>query len=610
MEQWEPIKYVSSNKNVQELLKMLYDHGSASYDQIKHLANSHIIQQLDSFGLIEYDQSRAFGLTKETVIKQSNYQLSTKGTNWYRLIISLATLSNDTVIVQLSIGDFKKFVNHLNNFLYSDKPEEIKDAYEFLLDDTSGNFYQRSDAKLNHLRDSARRLHTELINVRNDDSLLGAIDKLEKHINEFSSVSNDILNVLLKEGETIKERLDQLKNLESSHFYENITHHSNKITSPSIINANNDKSTYNMEDLLDQVKEVLPSLTNDDAFNQQLTTYGEQLIKANDEQNKIHKLRQEKAAIAKERHIVSQANQKAIVELNAIIADMERQSDKNQQKLDGLDEEIQSLEIQIEQNEDERSEIEDKLAKIDREKKLVQSQIQNLNIDAQIQALETELRYLSDTKTTTKKDQSEKTNRLSKIDNEIENINDQLNKNTQLLAKTPQPELPFDIEQWPQIEQAFTENENYLKESQRLAVQIQEKEQDLERQLDLIENTEKDLQELHATAQSQWSIEPTEVDELSNAFIQEHSRLLSEVKLLEQATDEYVAEFKELQSTNEPSTSFVATNARPLYKEIDFKDNVSEDEQRRIENLMRQAGLIELLVTANSITEGSILCKS
>lgn len=383
---------------------------------------------------------------------------------------------------------------------------------------------------------------------------------------------------------------------------------SNKIASPSIINANNDK--YNMEDLLDQVKDVLPSLTNDDAFNQQLTTYGEQLIKANDEQNKIHKLRQEKAAIAKERHIVSQANQKAITELNAIIADMERQSNKNQQKLDGLDEEIQSLEIQIEQNENERSEIEDKLAKIEQEKQFVQSQIQNLNIDAQIQALATELRYLSDTKTNTEKDQSETTTRLSKIDNEIENLTDQLNKNAQSLVETPQPELPFDIEQRPQIEQAFTENENYLKESQRLAVQIQEKEQDLERQLELIENTEKELQELYATAQSQWSIEHSKVDELSNAFIQEHSRLLSEVKLLEQETDEYVDKFKELQNTTEPSTSFVATNARPLYKEIDFKDNISEDEQRRIENLMRQAGLIELLVTANSITEGSILCKN
>lgn len=385
---------------------------------------------------------------------------------------------------------------------------------------------------------------------------------------------------------------------------------SNKIASPSIINANNDKSTYNMEDLLDQVKKVLPSLTNDDAFNQQLTTYGEQLIKANDEQNKIHKLRREKAAIAKERHIVSQANQKTITELNAIIADMERQSDKNQQKLDGLDEEIQSLEIQIEQNENERSEIEDKLAKIEQEKQFVQSQIQNLNIDAQIQALETELRYLSDTKANTEKDQSETTTRLSKIDNEIENLTDQLNKNAQSLVETPQPELPFDIEQWPQIEQAFTENENYLKENQRLTVQIQEKEQDLERQLELIESTEKDLQELYATAQSQWSIEPNEVNELSNAFIQEHSRLLSEVKLLEQATNEYASEFKELQNTTEPSTSFVATNARPLYKEIDFKDNVSEDEQRRIENLMRQAGLIELLVTAHSITEGSILCKN
>ena len=194
MEQWDPIKYVSSNKNVQELLKMLYDHGSASYDQIKHLANGHVIKQLDQFGLIEYDQSRAFGLTQETVIKQSNYQLSTKGNSWYQLIIKLATLSNDVVIVQISIGDFKKFVNHLNNFLYSDKPEEIKDAYEFLLDDSSGNFYQRSDAKLNHLRDSARRLQTELIKVRNDHSLANAIDSLRKHVNEFSSVSNDVNN--------------------------------------------------------------------------------------------------------------------------------------------------------------------------------------------------------------------------------------------------------------------------------------------------------------------------------------------------------------------------------------------------------------------------------
>lgn len=250
MEQWDPIKYVSSNKNVQELLKMLYDHGSASYDQIKHLANGHVIKQLDQFGLIEYDQSRAFGLTQETVIKQSNYQLSTKGNSWYQLIIKLATLSNDVVIVQISIGDFKKFVNHLNNFLYSDKPEEIKDAYEFLLDDSSGNFYQRSDAKLNHLRDSARRLQTELIKVRNDHSLANAIDSLRKHVNEFSSVSNDILNVLIKEGETIKERLNQLKNLNSSHFYNNIAHH---IEGATTNDTTADRIKNNVNRFIDQI---------------------------------------------------------------------------------------------------------------------------------------------------------------------------------------------------------------------------------------------------------------------------------------------------------------------------------------------------------------------
>ena len=229
-EQWEPIKYVASNKNVQDLLTLLYDHGSATYDQIKHLANSYVIEQLDKFNLITYDQSRAFGLTKDTVIKESTYQLSTKGTNWYRLIMNLANLSNDTVIVQLSIGDFKKFITHLTNFMYSDDPENIKDAYEFLLDDTTGNFYQRCDAKLNHLRDSASRLHTELITIQNEDSIAKTLDKLSTHITEFSNVAKDILTTLLNDGELIKQRLTKLKALEHSHFYETIAKHIEGVT--------------------------------------------------------------------------------------------------------------------------------------------------------------------------------------------------------------------------------------------------------------------------------------------------------------------------------------------------------------------------------------------
>ena len=208
-QQWEPIKYVASDKNVQDLLTLLYDHGSATYDQIKHLANSYVIEQLDKFNLITYDQSRAFGLTKETVIKESTYQLSTKGTNWYRLIMNLASLSNDTVIVQLSVGDFKKFITHLTNFMYSENPETIKDAYEFLLDDTTGNFYQRCDAKLNHLRDSASRLQAELITIQSEASIAKTIDHLSA---------------------LIEQRLDELKALEHSHHYKTIAQHIEGVT--------------------------------------------------------------------------------------------------------------------------------------------------------------------------------------------------------------------------------------------------------------------------------------------------------------------------------------------------------------------------------------------
>ena len=229
-QQWEPIKYVASNKNVQDLLTLLYDHGSATYDQIKHLANSYVIEQLDKFNLITYDQSRAFGLTKETVIKESTYQLSTKGTNWYRLIMNLANLSNDTVIVQLSVGDFKKFVTHLTNFMYSEDPEAIKDAYEFLLDDTTGNFYQRCDAKLNHLRDSASKLHAELVTIQNETSIAKTIDHLSAHIKEFSNVAKDILETLLEDSKLIEQRLAELEALEHSRYYNTIAKHIEGVT--------------------------------------------------------------------------------------------------------------------------------------------------------------------------------------------------------------------------------------------------------------------------------------------------------------------------------------------------------------------------------------------
>lgn len=387
---------------------------------------------------------------------------------------------------------------------------------------------------------------------------------------------------------------------------------SHKIASPSIITASN--NTYNMEDLLDQVKEVLPSLTNDEAFNQQLTSYGEQLIKANDEQNKIYKMRQEQATIAKERHLLSQTNQKAIAELNAILADMERKSNQNQQKLDNLDEEIQSLEAQVEQNENEKLEIEDDLAQTNQKKQFIQSQLQNLNIDGQIQALETEIRYLSDTKSATKKELSDTSNRLSKTENNISKLSNQLDMCEKALNKTPQPELPFDINEWSEIEKAFEANENYIKENQQLAIQRNEKENDIARQIELIEKTKNELQDLIATVQAQWDIADSNINDqmhqLANESTQKHVALLSEKDLLAQETNNHIKELTQLQNQTEPPTSFVATNAQPLYTQIDFKENIPEHEQRRIENLMRKAGLIELLVTANSITEGSILCKN
>ena len=91
--------------------------------------------------------------------------------------------------------------------MYSEDPETIKDAYEFLLDDTTGNFYQRCDAKLNHLRDSASRLQAELITIQSEASIAKTIDHLSAHINEFSNVAKDILYTLRDDGELINLKM-------------------------------------------------------------------------------------------------------------------------------------------------------------------------------------------------------------------------------------------------------------------------------------------------------------------------------------------------------------------------------------------------------------------
>ena len=114
--------------------------------------------------------------------------------------------------------------------MYSEDPESIKDAYEFLLDDTTGNFYQRCDAKLNHLRDSANRLQAELITIQSETSIAKTIDHLSAHINEFSNVAKDILYTLRDDGELIDQRLKELEALEYSKFYKDIAKHIEGVT--------------------------------------------------------------------------------------------------------------------------------------------------------------------------------------------------------------------------------------------------------------------------------------------------------------------------------------------------------------------------------------------
>ena len=62
-----------------------------------------------------------------------------------------------------------------------------------------------------------------------------------------------------------------------------------------------------------------------------------------------------------------------------------------------------------------------------------------------------------------------------------------------------------------------------------------------------------------------------------------------------------------LQRSTEPQVSYVASNAEPLFKVIDFKDSVDESTRAKIESYLREAGFLELIVSADSVDKGVYL---
>lgn len=377
-----------------------------------------------------------------------------------------------------------------------------------------------------------------------------------------------------------------------------------KITSPSIISSTDSKN-YNMEDLLDQVADVLPSLMNDDIFKHQLTSYSQHIVKATDEQRKIHALLKEQATIAKTRSQQSKENQKLLKNLQDVLGNMEIKINKNTNELETLKEELQKIEVQREQHENDQKAIEGELEFVTKEKESLKQE--NSDIEQRIRDLEKDIEYDQKEEKSLQKQLNDYNDRLFKLKITLEKQEQDYKEALNELEQLSQPILPFPYEQWPNIQKAFKNDADRRSKHNQLKTEINSLDKTLQ---DIAENKNKAIANLNKLAdESRQYHSQGNLDAQLDILATEQETLIIKINDLNKFINEKEKEQEKLQYTTEPETHFIAANAQPLYTQIDFKETVSENNQRRIEALMQEAGFIELLTSADTLTKGAILCQ-
>lgn len=377
-----------------------------------------------------------------------------------------------------------------------------------------------------------------------------------------------------------------------------------KITSPSIISSTDSKN-YNMEDLLDQVADVLPSLMNDDTFKHQLTSYSQHLVKATEEQRHIHSLLKEQATIAKVRNRNSNDNQKHLEKLQKTLGDMKIKIDKDTNELDALNEELQELETQREQHETDQKNNQEELENVIKEKE--SRQLENKEIEQCIYGLKKDIKNEKEKEDDLQKRLTDYNNELSEINTTLAQKEQEYNETLKKLEQTPQPALPFAYDQWPAIEKAFENDKERHEKYKQLKTTIDNLNAAIEKDVENVNNANGQFSSL--MDQARLYHPNADLDTQVEILTTEQQTIAVAINKLNDQLTQKEKEQQKLQQTTEPETHFIATNARPLYTQIDFKENISEDDQRRIEALMQEAGFIELLTSADTLTKGAILCQ-
>ena len=390
----------------------------------------------------------------------------------------------------------------------------------------------------------------------------------------------------------------------------------NKIAKPSI-NMNDKK--YHVDELINEIKNGFVSITDINGINLSINNYADSIHKYNKQKVELDNKSNILTYLAKERHKLSYINQNALQNADKTRRKMNTALNNLKEEISNLDKDLGLLEEQIEKNSKELKDNELTKSDLEANLKQVETELNNHDLKTIIQQKEFELKQLEKSIATNESNLILVENDLQKLatnknqtEGKIINLKDRLHN---LVEPLP---LPFEFSEWDSIKSQATKHKESLAKQTSLNTNlenVQQKERDFNSELETVNQDISNAQATFNQKVEEYYASTKEQPFLNESLSDYQARILDKINLQKAQHQQEIfaqnevlkkskAELKTLQHSNKIENHFKATNAKPLYEVIDFKDFVSEDERNKIESYLRDSGLLELIISADDIKKG------
>lgn len=391
----------------------------------------------------------------------------------------------------------------------------------------------------------------------------------------------------------------------------------NKISSPSI-NMNDKK--YHVDELIQEIKNGFLSITDIDGVNDNIQNYAQSLLNYHEEKIILENKTTLLQYLAKKRSDLSLDNQNALekadkirMEMNGYVQKLESKRDDISEKLEQIKENIATNECALDKNKSDKITCNEQLKEIEFQLNKIESNIREKT--NAYQALEKTLHEKQKVQQQKEKDLHQLTTDINEQEKLIEKLNYEMQQ-----ENIPDP-LPFQSEEWDEIKGRAQQYQNAIERQNQLTQELKQKEKEdiaLKEEIEMLMARHKHEVETYHTAKQQYyqacQEEPrlgeTLEDYQQRAFKNAHTQKAENEQNIKEIENKLKQIRTEMDLHHELKDEFVATNAIPLYRVIDFKENITEEEQNRIESYLKHSGLLELIITADTIDKGVTVCDT